>query len=69
VAALKYSSQASCPYPPANTTDPCVLSLEVTGLFPTEEITRLLVRFSDRSCVDDLVPEFLLNLGVLPFRI
>jgi hypothetical protein len=35
VAALKYSSQASCPYPPANTTDPRVLSLEVAGLFPT----------------------------------
>jgi hypothetical protein len=35
VAALKYSSQASRPCPPANTTDPRVPSLDVAGLFPT----------------------------------
>jgi hypothetical protein len=37
VAALKYSSQASCPCPPANTTDPRVPSLDVAGLFPTQD--------------------------------
>jgi hypothetical protein len=36
VAALEYSSQASRPCPPANTTDPRVSSLDVAGLFPTQ---------------------------------
>jgi hypothetical protein len=35
MAALEYSSQASRPCPPANTTDPRVSSLDVAGLFPT----------------------------------
>jgi hypothetical protein len=35
VAALEYSSQASRPCPPANTTDPRVPSVDVAGLFPT----------------------------------
>jgi hypothetical protein len=41
VAALKYSSQASRPCPPANTTDPRVPSLDVAGLFPTIHLSRL----------------------------